>query len=70
MPTPRLTLDESRCTANGPCVTVCPTQCLARAPRGGPWLARPTDCVNCGACVAVCLPQALHLAATVVTDEE
>ena len=54
-------LDETRCTACGHCVAVCPTQCLSM--RGAvPWLVRPLDCVSCGLCALVCPVEALTMA--------
>lgn len=53
-------LDESRCTACGDCVAICPTACLALAAHG-PWLIRPRDCTSCAACVAICPTEAVHL---------
>ncbi len=53
-------LDETRCTACGDCVAVCPTDCLEMAGLV-PWLPRPEDCVRCALCVLVCPADAVHL---------
>lgn len=54
-------LDQTRCSACGDCVAICPTACLTM--RGAvPFLARPNDCVSCGLCVLVCPTAALSLA--------
>ncbi len=54
-------VDETRCTACGDCVRVCPTDCLEMS-GPVPWLARPLDCVSCNLCALVCPERALHLA--------
>lgn len=53
-------LDETRCTACGQCVEVCPTACLELA-ECLPWLPRPDDCIACEICVLVCPVDALQL---------
>ncbi len=53
-------LDASRCTGNGACVAICPTDCLAMAGRR-PWLPRPADCISCSACALVCPADAIRL---------
>ena len=54
-----LTLDETKCTACGVCVLICPTHCFAWSPIVGPWLARPGACTSCGACELLCEPKAI-----------
>jgi len=53
-------VDETRCTARGDCVQVCPTDCLEMA-GNVPWLIRPADCISCSACVAVCPDEAIAM---------
>lgn len=55
-------LDETRCTACGVCVQVCPTDCLAMA-GPAPRLVRPLDCIHCTLCAIVCPTEALTMAA-------
>jgi NAD-dependent dihydropyrimidine dehydrogenase PreA subunit len=57
-PTP--TFDLARCNASARCVAVCPTECL-EIWNDLPWLARPGDCLSCGACVVVCPVNAVSL---------
>lgn len=61
-------LDETRCTACGDCVFVCPVECLEM--HGDiPWLVRPRDCVSCSLCVVICPADALCMAA-MAPDED
>ncbi|MSR53915.1 MAG: 4Fe-4S dicluster domain-containing protein [Gemmataceae bacterium] len=53
-------MDETRCTACGDCVPVCPADCLAMA-GNVPWLVRPADCISCAACLAVCPVEAISM---------
>jgi NAD-dependent dihydropyrimidine dehydrogenase PreA subunit len=55
-------VDETRCSACGDCVVVCPTDCLEM--RGAlPSLRRPAHCVSCALCVLICPERALQMAA-------
>lgn len=54
-------LDQTRCSACGDCVAICPTTCLTMC-GAAPFLIRPNDCVSCGLCVLVCPTAALSLA--------
>jgi ferredoxin len=53
-------LDESKCTACGDCVSVCPTRCLERQTTRV-WMPRPRDCITCEVCVKVCPESALEM---------
>jgi len=51
-------LNESRCTACGDCVAICPTHCLEILAELV-WLPRPAECVSCGACRFICPEDAI-----------
>ena len=51
------------CTREGDCVEVCPVDCIIPGPKGDPdWGASfyidPDTCIDCGACLPVCPPEA------------
>jgi formate hydrogenlyase subunit 6/NADH:ubiquinone oxidoreductase subunit I len=53
-------VNETRCTACGDCVLVCPTECLAMdGPL--PYLVRPVDCIACSLCVLICPDDAMRM---------
>ena len=53
-------LDSDRCNGTGDCIRICPVQCLERWGHSV-WLARPQDCLSCGACAAVCPTGAIRI---------
>jgi NAD-dependent dihydropyrimidine dehydrogenase PreA subunit len=56
-----LELVESRCTGAAECVLVCPRAVLEMdGPRRKVEIARPEDCVRCGACIVQCPDDALR----------
>lgn len=54
------TINLNRCAVCGDCVMVCPVNCLEMTAIG-PWLPRPTDCIDCSACVLICPADALEM---------
>jgi len=59
------TIDLSRCTACGLCVTHCPTQAVAMV-EGKPRIVRPQDCTYCATCEDVCPEGAIDLVYEIV----
>lgn len=53
-------LDETRCTACGDCVALCPTSCLEMGELA-PWLPRPHDCISCSLCALICPADAIRM---------
>ncbi len=53
-------LDDTRCTACGDCVFVCPADCLEPG-WPVPWLPRPSECVSCSLCALVCPVEAIRM---------
>jgi formate hydrogenlyase subunit 6/NADH:ubiquinone oxidoreductase subunit I len=60
MPSELPLLDETRCTACGDCVVLCPTGCLDRG-WPVPWLPRPHDCIACSLCALICPADAIRM---------
>jgi NAD-dependent dihydropyrimidine dehydrogenase PreA subunit len=53
-------IDEKKCTGCGTCVDVCPVGCLEiDSKKKKAKLARPDDCIKCGACEASCPAKAI-----------
>jgi nitroreductase/NAD-dependent dihydropyrimidine dehydrogenase PreA subunit len=47
-------VDAAKCKKDGLCVVVCPSKVLEAGDDGGPVLANPELCNDCGHCLAVC----------------
>jgi ferredoxin--NADP+ reductase len=52
------------CTREGDCVEVCPVDCIIPGPKGDPdwgdyFFIDPDTCIDCGACIPVCPPEAI-----------
>ena len=59
------------CTRDSDCVDVCPVDCIIPGPedQGWPWFyIDPDICIDCGACVPVCAPEAIFPEAEVPPD--
>jgi NAD-dependent dihydropyrimidine dehydrogenase PreA subunit len=52
---------DSRCTACGACVAVCPTNVFDLSPTGRPSIARQSDCQTCFMCELYCPVDALYV---------
>ena len=54
----------SLCTRQGDCVEVCPVDCIVPAAKddsewGDSFYIDPDTCIDCGACMSVCPPEAI-----------
>jgi ferredoxin--NADP+ reductase len=52
------------CTRQGDCVEVCPVDCIIPGPTDSPewndlFFIDPDTCIDCGACIPVCPPEAI-----------
>ena len=51
------------CTREADCVEVCPVDCIVPSPKGNTefplFYIDPDECIDCGACVPVCPPEAI-----------
>ncbi len=52
------------CTREGDCVEVCPVDCIIPGPKndsdwGAYFYIDPDTCIDCGACIPVCPPEAI-----------
>ena len=54
-------LHDGKCEGRQKCAEVCPTNVLEYGDDGKVVIARPDDCIECGACVAACPVHALYL---------